>query len=221
MRNDAIFCWRWLEQWVGEIAFRQRIYYVHIVRAICWRAGTNQCYGAADQISNLRRTTQTTWSATSANCFQVPPSNSNAAPPATAIGPAAPATASPASPTSSANDEGFYLANYVGQGSAGVATLVLEKNAISGFDTFGGSYDGSYRKEADGSLTISVTVTVPAGVGLATGVPGQGGPQSFPITGRLPPNFANGSPVTIDVQGQPVQVSFSRVRPRSAPLAGS
>ena len=83
---------------------------------------------------------------------------------------------------------------------------------ISGFDTLGGVYDGSYRKESDQSLTVSVTLKMPVGAGVVTGLPAGAAPQLIPITGRLPPNFANSNPVTIDVGGQPVQVAFTKVR---------
>ena len=140
--------------------------------------------------------------------FQVPPTGTPTALPGTPP----PAVQAAGGVAADVSEEGFYIANYIGHAGGGSATLLLNAHTISGFDTLGGTYDGSYRKEADQSLTVSVTVTIPAGVGLATGVPAQAGPQSFPIMGRLPANFANGNPVTIDVRGQPVQVAFTKVR---------
>ena len=109
--------------------------------------------------------------------------------------------------------------NYVGQAGAGTTTLIFEAQTISGFDTFGRTYDGTYTREDSGSFRVSVMVTVPPAVGMVTGIPGQAAAQSFLIEEQLPATFANSTPVTISVNGQPVQVAFVKIRTRRSPTA--
>src|SRR5581483_774518 len=149
--------------------------------------------------------------------FQVPPAGVQVSPPVSSVAASSVPLGQPTPAPLNGNEEGFYLTCYGGRSGSGSATLLFKAGEISGFDTFGGNYDGTYRKEADGGIVAHVTLTTPPGVGLATGAPARDTEQSFAITARLPANFANGNPVPIEVQGQIVQATFTKVR--SAPMS--
>ena len=79
--------------------------------------------------------------------------------------------------------DGIFRIQYAGAQGQGSAMLVFDRGTICGADEAGGKYDGEYEPAARAEiLDVSLTVTIPAGVPLVTGVPPQPFEYSFEIT---------------------------------------
>lgn len=107
--------------------------------------------------------------------------------------------------------EGFYSVTYQGSGGLGVAVLVLNDGRVVGADAAGGLYDGQYRSHGDG-VGVTVTVTIPPGTSLVTGVPPQPQAYTFPINTKLPVNFGGGHAVSVQTPTGIVQAVFKKLR---------
>jgi len=101
---------------------------------------------------------------------------------------------------------------YTGVGGAGHAVFVMKDGVIVGADALGGMVDGTY-SDADGDLLdVSVTVTVPAGASLVTGITAGKEPLKQIITTVLPKNLGGGTPIGVETPTGPVNVVFRRLR---------
>ncbi|MDF2142822.1 hypothetical protein [Paenirhodobacter sp. CAU 1674] len=107
--------------------------------------------------------------------------------------------------------EGFYAVYYTGVSGFGHAVLVIEDGVVTGADATGGVYDGTFSIGAEGTISIEVTLTVPAGTTLVTGqtLPS---PCSQTIKAELPANFAGGQPVPMQTPLGPVNAIFKKLR---------
>jgi hypothetical protein len=108
----------------------------------------------------------------------------------------------------------FYAMEYHGVASAdgnmGAGSLYIGKGIITGIDIAGGVYDGTYA-ESNGRILGNATLTFAAGGTLVTGETVPPG-SVIPLAVNWPSNFANGQPQTVNVNGQPVQVIFHKIK---------
>lgn len=69
--------------------------------------------------------------------------------------------------------EGFYALHYVGStGGWGLAMLAFETGKVFGVDIGGVRYTGDYQVDAN-NISATLTLTIPAGIALVTGLPGE------------------------------------------------
>lgn len=107
--------------------------------------------------------------------------------------------------------EGFYAVYYTGVAGFGHAVLVIKDGIVTGADETGGVYDGKFKVNDVGGVSIEVTLTVPAGTTLVTGqtLPT---PYSQTINAELSANFASGQPVPVMTPLGPVNAIFKKLR---------
>ena len=101
---------------------------------------------------------------------------------------------------------------YTGAAGHGHSVFVMKDGLIIGADAVGGMLDGTYEDIGDGNLDVSVTLKVPAGAALVTGVIAAREPLKQQIAAKLPVDFSNGSPIGIQTPTGPINVVFKRLR---------
>lgn len=107
--------------------------------------------------------------------------------------------------------EGFYAIYYTGVAGFGHAVAIFKDGSITGTDATGGVYDGKYSDGDNGTFSIEVELTVPAGTTLVTG-------QTLPtscsqtIAAHLPKDFAKGYPMPVKTPLGPVNAVFKKLR---------
>lgn len=125
------------------------------------------------------------------------------------------ATSIPASKDQSEANENIsaaiYLVHFTGvPGSEGYGAAFIGNGLIMGSDISGGRYEGSYTV-SHGRLRGSVTFQSIAGSTLVTGLT-SASPINLPVEIDLPIDFGNGQPQVIQVGGQPVTLTFEKMR---------
>ncbi len=106
---------------------------------------------------------------------------------------------------------GFFLMNIVGKDGDGAGMLIFDRGAICGADEGGVLYDGYYKPGRDPkTLDVELTVTVPPGTTLVTGVGPQTAQYSFDIACTIPAMGESKFPVVTPFG--PVAVYFRRLR---------
>lgn len=105
---------------------------------------------------------------------------------------------------------GLYIIRFLGQAGFGDGVLYIGHGLISGADTNGVIYDGSYQ-EADGGLKAEAVLSMPAAGQLVTGTAMSVG-QKIAIAADLSADFANGEPQQVTVEGRTVTVTFHKIR---------
>lgn len=109
--------------------------------------------------------------------------------------------------------EGFYSVQYGGAAGTGFGMMVLDTGHVIGADPTGGTYDGTYRfNPTTNFIDLEITVTVPPGVWLVQGVPGQPQQYTFDIKTSVPRDLGKRHPVTIPTPFGNVAVIFTKVR---------
>ncbi len=104
--------------------------------------------------------------------------------------------------------DGFYTLTYVGAAGMGLGMVLLEAGRLRGFDLRGGKYDGTYTRDGDGTVDLSVRLTIIPGGELITGEVPPSSVLKLPITARLPAEAADGQTVVIMVGDRQVRASF-------------
>ena len=107
---------------------------------------------------------------------------------------------------------GIYTMYFTGVAGSGHALFIMKNGVIVGSDATGGVLDGTYKDAVDGNLDISVTLKVPSGTRLVTGVTAGRDPLTQQITARLPENLGNGRSIGVQTPTGPVNVVFKRLR---------
>ena len=107
---------------------------------------------------------------------------------------------------------GIYAMYFTGTAGYGHALFVMKDGLISGADAIGGMLDGTYVDIGDGSLEFSVTLRIPAGAALVTGVIAGNEPLTQHMTTKLPVDFSNGSSIGIQTPTGPVNAVFKWLR---------
>lgn len=111
--------------------------------------------------------------------------------------------------------EGFYAIGFAGVAEEGFGILVLDTDVIVGADVAGVKYDGTYEYNSrTEKLDISVTLTIPAGVGLVTGAPVAGIETQLSIVASIPADLAikQDHYFQVSVGGRPVNVKMFKLR---------
>ena len=103
----------------------------------------------------------------------------------------------------------LYAMRYVGRADAGAGAIYIGRGTIVGVDVGGGRYRGTYA-ESSGRIKGTATLSLPNGGSLVTGKTAPPGTE-IPLTIDWPLDFFSGKPQSIDVAGQPVQVSFEKI----------
>jgi hypothetical protein len=89
----------------------------------------------------------------------------------------------------------------------GIGALCLKRGVVSGIDTGGVRYEGTYTDK--GRLLASIILEVPAGARLATG--GKiDKPSRLTLALNLPLDF-HGKKQTLIFQGRPIEVVFEKL----------
>ena len=107
---------------------------------------------------------------------------------------------------------GIYAVYFTGVAGSGHAVFIMKDGVIAGADAVGVVLDGTYKNVGGGNLDFSVTLKVPAGASLVTGVTAGREPLSQRMTAVLPENLGNGSPVGVETPTGPVNAVFKRLR---------
>jgi len=103
------------------------------------------------------------------------------------------------------------LMRFAGRDGQGTGVLIFDRGTISGADEGGAKYDGDYSPTADQSaLQARITVTVPQGVQLVTGMSAQPFQYAFEIQCRIP--AAGEAQFEVATPTGPVAVYFKRLR---------
>jgi hypothetical protein len=109
-------------------------------------------------------------------------------------------------------DDGFYTMTYVGAIGMGLGTLLFEDGTMRGFDMRGGIYDGSYVRNADGTVDISAELLVQPGMEIVTGMAPPKTTVLVPLRARLPAAVDEGTLIAIQVGDREAQASFKFMR---------
>src|SRR3954447_10607945 len=104
----------------------------------------------------------------------------------------------------------LYIMRYIGMSGFGAGAMYIGKGIISGIDSHGGIYDGSYT-QSGGRFRGKVVLTFPEGGKMVTGKEKRKG-ESLPLEADWPSNFSNGLPQTISILGQDVHATFQKLR---------
>ena len=109
--------------------------------------------------------------------------------------------------------EGFYSITFMGTaGNVGVGVLVLDTGFIVGVDIGGVRYDGEYKYNPKTEmLDADVTLTVPPGVPLVTGIPPQNKEWSFTFQVSFPRETPQ-TPILVQTPTGPVNVVIRFLR---------
>jgi hypothetical protein len=109
--------------------------------------------------------------------------------------------------------DGAYGFVYCGAVDLGIGAFIIENGKIHGKDYGGGSFSGTARENADGSISLNITFHVPAGQILVQGVTPQDIPYDKIIEQKFPPLFGDGKPVP--TSSPPVTVMVRKLPPGS------
>lgn len=105
----------------------------------------------------------------------------------------------------------LYIAYVSGATGANVILLYVSEKMIAGVDAGTGKYLGAGEFLPDGTLRGRITLTVPAGIPLITGMAPLEKSQDLPIAFDLPPGFANGTmTIPISTPLGPVNARFEK-----------
>lgn len=115
--------------------------------------------------------------------------------------------------------EGTYGFVYCGAIGLGIGVFTVRARALVGRDYSGVYYHGTANDQPDGSIELSITMTIPSGISLAQGTPPQDVPQRREIIHRYPPLFGDGKPVEVTMGPGPITVMIKRIHESFASAA--
>ena len=108
--------------------------------------------------------------------------------------------------------DGIYSITFRGAADWGMGLLMLQKNAITGADVGGVTYDGTF-EETDDSVIVNVQLTVPPGVTLVQGTLPRPEVTTFPFSATIPKRAIDTQePVLVQMPIGPVNVIFTCLR---------
>lgn len=109
--------------------------------------------------------------------------------------------------------EGFYKFMYEGAAGFGGGILVLDTGFVVGADVTGAEYDGTYKYNPNTNmLDVQITLTVPPGVALVTGMPPSTDEYKIEIGAPFPREFETPVPIDLDTPTGPVRVVVTKIR---------
>ena len=113
-------------------------------------------------------------------------------------------------------DDGIYRLDYKGLVNNGICLLLLCGGRLTGIDTGGGQYRGTYEPaQAKDRHRLEVRLTIPPGQILVTGA--KAGPEGGEI--RIVADLGTPNPVSqaiVDIAGGPVELSLAYLGPLPA-----
>lgn len=112
--------------------------------------------------------------------------------------------------------DGPYGFVYCGAVDLGIGAFIIDSGTVRGKDYGGVTYSGTAKENPDGTITIDIKFTVPAGGHLVQGVSPQDIPYDKMLSQTFPPLFNDGKP--IETSTPPVTVMVRRVPPHSVLL---
>lgn len=104
----------------------------------------------------------------------------------------------------------LYIAYVSGATGANVILFYISDEMIAGVDAGTGKYLGRGEWLPSGSLKGTVTLTIPAGIPLITGMPPLDKPTDIPISFELPPGFEAGTTVEVTTPVGPINARFEK-----------
>ncbi len=109
--------------------------------------------------------------------------------------------------------EGFYKLEFVGSDGAGVGVIALDTGMVVGCDSGGVVYDGAfvYNARTD-RLDLDLTLMVPPGVWLVTGIPAREKAYQFWVRTSIPRNFEGSQIFDASTEFGPVKFRISKIR---------
>lgn len=107
--------------------------------------------------------------------------------------------------------QGTYQIAYKGKYGSRTATVRMHDGVISGMDTGGGIWKGSYRPEREG-VRVEMVVTSPLLDGGASVLDGYQGAGIRQIVFDLPPSLHDVRELSIETNRGPLQVFLERLR---------
>lgn len=108
--------------------------------------------------------------------------------------------------------DGIYSIRFRGAADWGLGLIIFNKGALTGADSGGVIYDGTY-VEGGEVVTIELVMTIPPGASLVQGVPPRPVQYSIHSAFTLPVAALAGSiPVLIQMPPGPVNVIFALLR---------
>lgn len=106
----------------------------------------------------------------------------------------------------------IYLAYFAGITGNSMAMFFIGDGVLSGADIGGMLYDGTYTEAEDGSAKGVVSLVVPAGSQLITGLRAEK-EQILTVPVHFPPNFDDGNAISrIETPVGPIHARFQRLR---------
>src|SRR6185312_17154316 len=108
--------------------------------------------------------------------------------------------------------DGIYSMTFRGAVSWGTGLLVLRRGVVTGADTTGIIFDGSF-SEQEGHLQIRMEMVVPPGVQLVQGTPARATEYRIPFAATIPTvALQNNTPVLVNLPPGPVNIIFRQLR---------
>lgn len=106
----------------------------------------------------------------------------------------------------------IYVAYFTGIAGSSVGMFVIGDGIITGADAGGLKYDGTVEENDDGALAGIVSLIVPSGTHLISGLTASQA-QALTVHVVLPRGFDNGEKVTrIETPAGPINARFERLR---------
>lgn len=108
--------------------------------------------------------------------------------------------------------EGIYSITFRGAADWGIGMLLLRAGRLTGADSGGVLYDGTYQ-DTNGVVNVTAEMTVPPGSTLVQGIPARPVAYKVPFNAQVPrQSLLNGHPVLIQLPPGPVNVIFKFLR---------
>ncbi len=108
--------------------------------------------------------------------------------------------------------EGIYQITFRGAADWGMGLLIIKDGTITGADVGGVLYDGTY-SDKDDTVTMNMSLTVPAGATLVQGTPPRATEQKVDFSASLSKAAVeNRQPILLHLPPGPVYVILNRLR---------
>lgn len=109
--------------------------------------------------------------------------------------------------------DGIYTLYMTGRSGNGIAVVVFLNGSISGADTGGGTYDGTYQTTDDGeSISGKIIFNLPMGVGTISGVAPQTEPTEIEVPIALPLKLDESAYYRIETPNGPINTRFKKMK---------
>ncbi len=114
--------------------------------------------------------------------------------------------------------DGTYGFVYCGVIGIGIGVFTVRSGALVGRDYSGVIYHGSANDQPDGSIDLSIIMTMSSAIPLAEGTPAQDRHRRE-VVHRYPPLFGDGKPIEVTMGPGPITVMIKRIHDSFASAA--